>query len=110
MTPTNKPAGVTDHPDWCAPDRCGRLVPPLMTEMTRHHRGAMHRVGNARAGGMVVAYLIGVDVRTPLIAVHASCRAGVGWAELSLTQAAELIERLSGLVVEAGGDLGSHDD
>ncbi|MET8062472.1 hypothetical protein [Micromonospora sp. NPDC005313] len=110
MTPTNKPAGVTTHPDWCAPDRCGHLVPPLMTGMARHHRGAMHRIGNARAGGMVVAYLIGVDARTPLIAVHASCRAGVGWAEMSLTQAVELSECLRGLVVEAGGNPGSRND
>ncbi|WP_431900701.1 hypothetical protein [Micromonospora chalcea] len=81
-----------------------------MTEMTRHHRGPMHRIGDARAGGMVVAYLIGADARTPLIAVRATCRAGTGWAELSLTQAAQLVERLGGLVVEAGGDPGSRSD
>ncbi|MEW2590887.1 hypothetical protein AB0893_10755 [Micromonospora aurantiaca] len=110
VTPTNKRADVVNHPDWCAPDRCGHLVPPLMSEMTRHHRGPTHRIGEARAGGMVVAYLIGVDARTPLIAVHATCRAGIGWAELSLTQTAQLIERLSGLVVEAGRGPGSHSD
>ncbi|ATO18115.1 hypothetical protein CO540_27360 [Micromonospora sp. WMMA2032] len=76
--------------------------------MTRYHRGATRRIGDARAGGMVVAYIIGVDARTPLIALHATCRAGIGWAELPLTQATQLIERLSGLVVEAGGDTGSH--
>ncbi|WP_233219400.1 hypothetical protein [Micromonospora sp. RP3T] len=110
VTPTNKGADVTSHPDWCAPDRCGHLVPPLMAEMTRSHRGAMHRIGSARAGGMVVAYLVGVDARTPLIAVHATCRAGIGWAELSPAQVVRLVDCLSGLVIEAGGDPGSRDD
>ncbi|PTA48317.1 hypothetical protein C8054_00015 [Micromonospora sp. RP3T] len=70
----------------------------------------MHRIGSARAGGMVVAYLVGVDARTPLIAVHATCRAGIGWAELSPAQVVRLVDCLSGLVIEAGGDPGSRDD
>ncbi|MFG2057856.1 hypothetical protein ACGFI9_27925 [Micromonospora sp. NPDC048930] len=85
-------------------------MPPLMTHMARRHRGPMYRFGDARAGGMVVAYLIGVDARTPLIAVHAISRAGNAWAELSLTQAAQLAERLRGLLAQAGGGAGSDDD
>ncbi|SBT51665.1 hypothetical protein [Micromonospora narathiwatensis] len=110
MTRTSKPAGVTSHPNWCAPDRCGHLVPPLMTHMARRHRGPMYRFGDTRAGGVVVTYLIGADDRAPLIAMHATCRAGNAWAELSLAQAAQLVERLRGLLAQAGGHAGSDDE
>ncbi|WP_405100779.1 hypothetical protein [Micromonospora sp. NBC_01412] len=59
---------------------------------------------------MVVTYLIGADTRAPLIAVHATCRAGNAWAELSLTQAAQLVERLRGLLDQAAGEAGGDDD
>lgn len=110
MTRTSKPAGATSHPEWCDPDRCGHLVPPLMTHMARRHRGPMYRFGDTRAGGLVVTYLIGADARTPLIAVHATCRTGNAWAELSLTQAARLVERLGGLLAQAGDQAGGDDD
>ncbi|MFD6660824.1 hypothetical protein ACFWDK_00415 [Micromonospora chalcea] len=107
---TNKPAEITSHPNWCAPDRCGHLVPPLMTHMARRHRGPMLRVGNVRSSGAVVTYLIGADALAPLVAVHSTCRAGNGWAELSLSQVAELVEHLCGLLKQAGGDRGADDE
>ncbi|MER7331199.1 MULTISPECIES: hypothetical protein [unclassified Micromonospora] len=110
MSRIGKPANVTSHPDWCAPDRCGHLVPPLMTHMARRHRGPMHRVGDTRAGGLIVTYLIGADARTPLIAVHATCRAGNAWAELPLPQVAQLVEQLRGLMKQAGGHQGADDE
>ena len=51
---------------------------------------------------MVVTYLIGADGREPLIAVHATCHAGNAWAELSLTQATQLVERLRDLLAQSG--------
>ena len=110
VTRAGKPAVEMSHPDWCAPDRCGHLVPPLMTHMARRHRGPLYRFGESRTSGVVVTYLIGADARTPLIAVHATCRAGNAWAELSLTQAAELIERLRSLLDQAAGVTGDDDD
>lgn len=110
VTRAGKPAVEMSHPDWCAPDRCGHLVPPLMTHMARRHRGPLYRFGEARTSGVVVTYLIGADARTPLIAVHATCRAGNAWAELSLTQTAELIERLRSLLDQATGATGDDDD
>ncbi|MEU7615898.1 hypothetical protein AB0B27_07340 [Micromonospora rifamycinica] len=35
--------------------------------------------------------------------MHASCRAGNAWAELSLSETAELVEQLRGLLAQAGG-------
>lgn len=96
------------HPDWCDPARCGHLVPPLMAHMARRHRGEMQRVGDKRALGLVVTYLIGGVDQVPLVAVHAASRAGSGWAELSLSQAVELVEHLSTLLAQAG-DEGSAD-
>ncbi|TDB73620.1 hypothetical protein E1165_16780 [Micromonospora sp. KC723] len=61
----------------------------------------MHRVGDTRAGGIVVTYLIGADARAPMVAVHATCRAGNAWAELSLAQAAQLVDHLRGLLAQA---------
>ncbi|MEV4660635.1 hypothetical protein AB0J85_01680 [Micromonospora echinofusca] len=107
---TRKPADVTSHPDWCAPDRCGHLVPPLMTHMARRHRGPMHRVGDTRASGLIVTYLIGADATAPMIAVHATCRAGMGWAELPLPQVAQLVEQLRGLLKQAGSQKGADDE
>ncbi|MEU5564037.1 hypothetical protein [Micromonospora musae] len=110
MTGARKPASAVSHPDWCASDRCGHLVPPLMTHMARRHRGPLHRVGETRASGAIVTYLIGDDARTPLVALHVTGRSGNGWAELSLIQAGQLVERLRGLLNEAGGQAGSDDD
>ncbi|MEU4778504.1 hypothetical protein [Micromonospora sp. NPDC023633] len=110
MSRTSRPADVTSHPAWCVPDRCGHLVPPLMTHMARRHRGPMCRVGDLRAGGLIVTYLIGADVRAPLIAVHATCRAGNAWAELPLPQVAQLVETLRGLLEQAGSHQGADDE
>lgn len=104
MTRPSKPAPVTSHPDWCTPERCGYLVPPVMAHMARRHRGHMLRVGEKRASGLVVTYLISAETAgAPLVCVHASCRAGNAWAELSLSEAAELVEQLRGLLAQAGG-------
>ncbi|RUL93706.1 hypothetical protein EG812_08395 [Verrucosispora sp. FIM060022] len=78
--------------------------------MARRHRGPLYRIGEVRTGGAVVTYLIGVDARTPLIAVHATHRAGNAWAELSLEQTAELIERLRSMLDQAAGPTGSDHD
>ncbi|MFJ1542669.1 hypothetical protein ACIODS_29440 [Micromonospora chalcea] len=110
MRRTNKPTEITSHPDWCTPDRCGHLVPPLMAHMARRHRGPMFRIGDIRSSGAVVTYLIGADALAPLVAVHSTCRAGNGWAELSLAQAAELVKHLRGLLKQAGGDRGADDE
>ncbi|MEU0155503.1 hypothetical protein [Micromonospora fulviviridis] len=110
MRRTNKPAEITSHPDWCAPDRCGHLVPPLMAHMARRHRGPMLRVGDVRSSGAIVTYLIGAGAFAPLVAVHSTCRAGNGWAELSLSQVAELVEHLRGLLKQAGVDRGAGDE
>ncbi|MEU8185871.1 hypothetical protein [Micromonospora carbonacea] len=105
-----RPAGVTGHPDWCAPDRCGYLVPPVMAHMARRHRGQMHRVGDSRASGFVATYLIAADGLGPMVGVHATCRAGNTWAELTLPQAAELVEHLRGLLEQAAGGQGAGDE
>ncbi|WP_144081693.1 hypothetical protein [Micromonospora wenchangensis] len=100
MTRTGKP--TTTHPPWCTPERCGFLVPPVMPHMARRHRGPMLRVGESRASGLVVTYLISAEVPgTPLVGVHATCRAGNAWAELSLPQAAELADQLRDLLAQA---------
>ncbi|MFF5171892.1 hypothetical protein ACFY3U_04575 [Micromonospora sp. NPDC000089] len=90
------------HPDWCSPDRCGYLVPPVMSHMARRHRGVIQRVGDHRSSGLVVTYLIGADALGPMVAVHATCRAGKAWAELSLPQVAQLIEQLRALLAQVG--------
>ncbi|XTZ16075.1 hypothetical protein ACQSSU_01295 [Micromonospora echinospora] len=73
-----------------------------MAHMARRHRGEMQRVGDKRGMGLVVTYLInGVD-HVPLVAVHAASRVGNVWAELSLPHAAQLVEHLSALLVQAG--------
>lgn len=110
MRRTNKPTETTGHPGWCAPDRCGHLVPPLMAHMARRHRGPMFRVGDVRSSGVVVTYLIGADALAPLVAVHSTCRAGKGWAELSLSQVAELVEHLCILLKQVGDDRGAGDE
>ncbi|MGC4863746.1 hypothetical protein [Micromonospora sp. DT41] len=111
MSRTNKPAAVTSHPDWCAPDRCGYLVPPVMTHMARRHRGPMQRVGDSRAGGLVVTYLISSEaLGVPMVGVHVTCRAGNAWAELSLPQAAQLVEQLRGSLAQATGQQGASDE
>ena len=106
----NKSSETTGHPGWCAPDRCGHLVPPVMAHMARRHRGPMFRVGDVRSSGVVVAYLIGADALAPLVALHSTCRVGNSWAELSLSQVTELIEHLRGLVEQASGDRGASDE
>ncbi|MEV1109392.1 hypothetical protein AB0I95_12155 [Micromonospora sp. NPDC049751] len=90
------------HPAWCAPDRCGHLVPPVMAHMPRRHRGAMHRLGESRQSGQVVTYLVGSDARVPLVAVHVTSRGGIAWVELSPSQVAHLIGQLRSLLVQAG--------
>lgn len=109
VTRPDNPAVEMTHPDWCVPDRCGHLVPPVMTHMARRHRGPLYRFGEARTSGTVVTYLIGRDARTPLIAVHATSRAGNAWAELSLAQTAALVERLRSLLDLAANTDGGDD-
>ncbi|MCT2280440.1 hypothetical protein M3G91_22760, partial [Micromonospora chalcea] len=72
--------------------------------------GPMFRVGDVRSSGAVVTYLIGADALAPLVAVHSTCRTGNGWAELSLSQVAELVEHLRGLLKQAGSDRGAGDE
>ncbi|MEW2593807.1 hypothetical protein AB0893_25645 [Micromonospora aurantiaca] len=110
MRRASRPAAVVSHPDWCALDRCGYLVPPVLAHMARRHRGPMQRVGDSRAGGLVVTYLIGADALGPVVGVHATCRAGSAWAELSLSQAAQLVEQLRGLLAQAAGVQGADDE
>lgn len=98
------------HPPWCAPDRCGHLVPPLMAHMPRRHRGAMHRLGDSRQSGQLVTYLVGSDARVPLVAVHVTSRGGIAWVELPLSQAAQLVERLRSLLVQASTRTEATDD
>ncbi|MFF5071455.1 hypothetical protein ACFY2R_09690 [Micromonospora olivasterospora] len=81
-----------------------------MTHMARRHRGPIYRFGDTRTSGTVVTYLIGADAQAPLIAVHATCRGGNAWAELSMSQAAQLVERLGALLVQARGDHEAGDD
>lgn len=96
------------HPAWCAPERCGHLVPPVMAHMPRRHRGAMHRLGDSRQSGQVVTYLVGSDARVPLVAVHMTSRGGIAWVELSPSQAVELAERLLLLVGTGDRPHGGH--
>ncbi|MGW3619198.1 hypothetical protein [Micromonospora arida] len=111
MSRTNNPAAVTSHPDWCVPDRCGYLVPPVMTHMARRHRGPVQRVGESRAGGLVVTYLISSEaLGGPMVGVHVTCRAGNAWAELSVPQAAQLVEQLRGSLARATGQQGASDE
>ncbi|WP_244166307.1 hypothetical protein [Micromonospora saelicesensis] len=111
MSRTNKPAAVTSHPDWCAPDRCGYLVPPVMSHMARRHRGSMQRVGESRAGGLVVTYLISAEaLGGAMVGVHVTCRGGNAWAELSLPQTVELAQQLSDLVTQVLGLEGVDDE
>ncbi|WP_238685204.1 hypothetical protein [Micromonospora hortensis] len=110
MRHTSKPTAVVSHPDWCAPDRCGYLVPPVLAHMARRHRGPMHRVGDSRAGGQIVSYLISADALDPMVGVHLTCRAGNAWAELSVPQAAELVEQLHGLLAQVAGDPETDDE
>ncbi|WBB49785.1 hypothetical protein O3597_04705 [Verrucosispora sp. WMMA2044] len=71
--------------------------------MARRHRGMLLRVGEVRSAGLVVSYLIGSDDEPPSVVVHASCRAGAGWAELTLPQAGQLVDQLGSLLTQAGG-------
>ncbi|GGO10953.1 hypothetical protein [Micromonospora parathelypteridis] len=108
---TNKPSKVTSHPDWCDPERCGYLVPPVMAHMARRHRGPMQRVGDGRAAGLVVTYLIGAEALDgALVGVHVTCRSGIAWAELSLLQAIELAEQLGALVKQVLGEPKADDE
>ncbi|WBB78245.1 hypothetical protein O7606_18640 [Micromonospora sp. WMMD882] len=86
------------HPDWCDPARCGHLVPPIMAHMPRRHRGATRRVGEKRPLGTVITYLVSGPDQAPLVTVHAASRVGDVWAELSLPQAAQLVEHLAELI------------
>lgn len=105
-----KPVKVASHPDWCALDRCGHLVPPLMPHMARRHRGPMNRVGEIRGSGLIATYIIGTDDQAPSIVVHATARVGNAWAELALPQAAQLLEQLRELLEQAHGDQGAGDE
>ncbi|GIJ21218.1 hypothetical protein Vlu01_18420 [Micromonospora lutea] len=89
------------HPDWCASDRCGHLVPPVMSHMQRRHRGASLKVGDPWASGSVVSYLVGADGQAPRVMVHVSCRVGTPWAELPLSQVRQLVEQLRSLLAQA---------
>ncbi|MCZ7418280.1 hypothetical protein O7605_01895 [Verrucosispora sp. WMMA2121] len=102
MSQTDRRPAVARHPAWCAPDRCGHLVPPVLAHMARRHRGVLLRVGEVRSSGLIVSYLIGSDDAPPTVVVHASCRAGAGWAELTLPQAAQLVGQLGALMAQAG--------
>ncbi|MEV6800150.1 hypothetical protein AB0M91_17640 [Micromonospora rifamycinica] len=102
MTRTGRSVTATTHPRWCAPERCGHLVPPVLPHLARRHRGPMLRVGASRASGLVVTYLIsGAVPGEPLVAVHVACRGGNAWAELSLAQATELAGQLGDLLTRA---------
>ena len=91
------------HPAWCVPHRCGHIVPPLMREMLRKHRSEQLQVGNLRAPGCVVSYLVGVDGQAPTVTVHATSRMTArGWAELSLAETVQLIGQLQHLLTLAG--------
>ncbi|WFE94871.1 hypothetical protein [Micromonospora sp. WMMD987] len=105
MTRTGGSVTAATHPRWCAPERCGHLVPPVVPHLARRHRGPMLRVGRSRAAGVVATYLIsGAVPGEPLVAVHVACRAGNAWAELSLAQAAELAGQLRDLLSSAADD------
>ncbi|MEV6811092.1 hypothetical protein [Micromonospora sp. NPDC051296] len=71
--------------------------------MARRHRGVLLRTGEVRSSGLVVSYLIGSDYAWPTVVVHASCRSGVAWAELTLPQAEQLVDQLRSLLVQAVG-------
>ncbi|WP_341717674.1 hypothetical protein QQG74_28185 [Micromonospora sp. FIMYZ51] len=103
MSRPSQLARVPVHPDWCVLDRCGQLVPPVLAHLERRHRGVLLKVGAVRPSGAVVSYLIGADGQTPSVRVHASCRAGTAWAELSLPQAGQLVEQLRSLLAQADG-------
>ncbi|WBB54349.1 hypothetical protein [Verrucosispora sp. WMMD573] len=103
MSQTSRRPAVASHPAWCAPDRCGHLVPPVLAHMARRHRGVLLRVGEVRSSGLVVSYLIGSDDEPPAVVVHASCRAGAGWAELTLPQTKHLVDQLGSLLTQAAG-------
>jgi hypothetical protein len=107
---TSKPGEVMSHPSWCTPDRCGYLVPPVLAHMARRHRGPLHRVGDKRTNGLVLAYLISADSLGPMVGIHAACRGGNAWAELSLPQVAELVEQLRGLLTQAADAQGADDE
>ncbi|WP_431883459.1 hypothetical protein [Micromonospora gifhornensis] len=77
-------------------------MPPVLAHMARRHRGVLLRVGEVRSSGLIVSYLIGSD-EPPSVAVHASCRAGAGWAELTLPQAVQLVDQLGSLLTQAAG-------
>ncbi|KAB1942282.1 hypothetical protein F8271_13030 [Micromonospora sp. ALFpr18c] len=62
----------------------------------------MHRLGDSRQSGQVVTYLVGSDARVPLVAVHVTSRGGIAWVELPPSRAAQLIDRLRSLLVQAG--------
>ncbi|MGC5032196.1 hypothetical protein [Micromonospora sp. DT229] len=76
-------------------------MPPVLAHMARRHRGVLLRVGEVRSSGLVVSYLIGSDDEPPSVAVHSSCRAGAGWAELTLPQAVQLVDQLGSLLTQA---------
>ncbi|GIJ12353.1 hypothetical protein ACFFMR_22090 [Micromonospora andamanensis] len=78
-------------------------MPPVLAHMARRHRGVLLRVGEVRSSGLVVSYLIGSDDESPTVVVHASCRAGAGWAELTLPQTKHLVDQLGSLLTQAAG-------
>ncbi|BCJ60138.1 hypothetical protein [Micromonospora endophytica] len=99
---------VPVHPQWCVPDRCGHLVPPVLAHMGRRHRGVLLKVGEVRPSGAVASYLIEADGEEPRVTVHVACRAGTAWAELSFPQAGQLVSQLRSLLVQGGGGHGGN--
>ncbi|MEW2473553.1 hypothetical protein AB0875_07125 [Micromonospora gifhornensis] len=110
MSQPHQPTRPPVHPTWCASDRCGHLVQPVLAHMERRHRGALLKVGAVRPLGSVASYLIGTDGQAPRVMVHVSCRAGTAWAELPLPQAGQLLEQLRSLLAQAGHQGGEHGD
>jgi hypothetical protein len=84
-------------------DRCGYLVPPLLSHMPRRHRGDVLRLGHARDNGLVIVYLAATHGLPPVVGVHAAAPLwGAGTAELRLPDAWRLARHLDGLLTEAG--------
>jgi hypothetical protein len=112
MTRRSRPdLGAAEHPSWCVKERCGYLVPPVMSHMLPRHRGAALRLGHPRAAGLVVAYLIGTHGLPPVVGLHAAAPVwGSGTAELRLPDAWRLARHLDVLLTQAafvpdeGGD------
>jgi hypothetical protein len=95
--------GAVEHPAWCVKERCGYLVPPLLSHMPRRHRGAALRLGHARESGLVIAYLAATHGLPPVFGLHAAAPLwGTGTAELRLPDAWRLTRHLDELMTEVG--------